>query len=178
MPGPTSCRAAKKYFVYYIGTEKLRLSSWSTSYTALWHTCAEKLRLSSWSCQSVYAVHCTCTEKSRFRAKAAKTCKPIRTDTRVEGYKGSPRVFFSTAHVQVSISHHATRVWHLFVWVLFSHFDRSLAKWLWVKTNGIPFWGILVYFSGDWDVYWGTIWLLTHGSKSQRSSLLSAGTQR
>ena len=32
--------------------------------------------------------------------------------------------------------------------------------WLWVKTNGIPFWlvgapPILVYFSGDWDVHWG-----------------------
>ena len=31
--------------------------------------------------------------------------------------------------------------------------------WLWVKTNGIPFWGrctsLLVYFGGDWDVHWG-----------------------
>ena len=33
--------------------------------------------------------------------------------------------------------------------------------WLWLKTNGIPFWGrcthlsILVYLSGDWEVHWG-----------------------
>ena len=34
------------------------------------------------------------------------------------------------------------------------------AKWLWVKTNGIPFWDrctthFRTYFSGDWDVHWG-----------------------
>ena len=40
-------------------------------------------------------------------------------------------------------------------------------NWLWVKTNGIPFWGrctthFRTYFSGDWDVYWG-YGILTHG---------------
>ena len=25
---------------------------------------------------------------------------------------------------------------------------------------------MLVYFSGDWDVHWGTIWILTHGHPS------------
>ena len=34
-----------------------------------------------------------------------------------------------------------------------------LDKWLWVKSNGIPFWGrcatpFRTYFSGDWDVHW------------------------
>ena len=38
---------------------------------------------------------------------------------------------------------------------------------MWVKTNGIPFWGrctthFRTYFSGDWDVHWG-YGLLTHG---------------
>ena len=38
--------------------------------------------------------------------------------------------------------------------------------WLWVKTNGIPFWGrctthFRTYFTGDWDVHWG-YGLLTH----------------
>ena len=34
-------------------------------------------------------------------------------------------------------------------------------RWPWVKTNGIPFWGVRctthfrTYFSGDWDVRWG-----------------------
>ena len=38
--------------------------------------------------------------------------------------------------------------------------------WLRVKTNGTTLVGappILDYFSGDWDVHWGTIWILTHG---------------
>ena len=31
---------------------------------------------------------------------------------------------------------------------------EGVAMWLWVKTNGIPFWGpVLVYFSGNWDVH-------------------------
>ena len=40
--------------------------------------------------------------------------------------------------------------------------------WLWVKTNGIPFWGFRctahfrTYFGGDWDIHWG-YGLLTHG---------------
>ena len=39
--------------------------------------------------------------------------------------------------------------------------------WLWVKTNGIPFWGrctthFRTYFSGDWNVHWG-YGILTHG---------------
>ena len=40
--------------------------------------------------------------------------------------------------------------------------------WLWVKTNGIPFWAFRctthfrTYFSGDWDVHWGYR-ILTHG---------------
>ena len=40
--------------------------------------------------------------------------------------------------------------------------------WLWVKSNGIPFWvgaPILVYFSGGWDFHWG-YGLLTHGHVS------------
>ena len=32
----------------------------------------------------------------------------------------------------------------------------QLWYWLWVKTNGIGAPPILVYFSGDWDVHWGT----------------------
>ena len=40
-------------------------------------------------------------------------------------------------------------------------------KWLWVKTNGIPFWGrctthFRTNFSQDWDVHWG-YGILTHG---------------
>ena len=37
---------------------------------------------------------------------------------------------------------------------------------------------ILVYFSGDWDVHWGTIWVLTHGhvvGRLQGSSLFGCG---
>ena len=45
--------------------------------------------------------------------------------------------------------------------------EVSVAMWLWVKTNGIPFWGrcathFRTYFSGDWDVHWG-YGVLTHG---------------
>ena len=44
---------------------------------------------------------------------------------------------------------------------------QGLSIWLWVKTNGIPFWlvgapPISVYFSGDWDVH-GGYGVLTHG---------------
>ena len=38
--------------------------------------------------------------------------------------------------------------------------------WLWVKTNGIPFWGWCTtrsdFFRGDWDVHWGYA-ILAHG---------------
>ena len=49
--------------------------------------------------------------------------------------------------------------------------------WLWVKSNGIPFWvgaaPILVFFSsGDWDVHWGYD-LLTHGHMAFRQVRLS-----
>ena len=38
--------------------------------------------------------------------------------------------------------------------------DLGHSIWLWVKTNGIPFWDrctthCRTYFSGDWDVHWG-----------------------
>ena len=41
------------------------------------------------------------------------------------------------------------------------------AIWLWVKTNGIPFWGrctthFRTYFSGNWDVRWA-YGILAHG---------------
>ena len=44
----------------------------------------------------------------------------------------------------------------------------SAQKWLWVKTNEIPFWGrctthVSGDFSGDWDVHWGLTGILTHG---------------
>ena len=49
-------------------------------------------------------------------------------------------------------------------------------KWL-VKTNGIPF-GVgeftthfRTYSSGDWDVHWGAIWILTHGQVATRGRL-------
>ena len=33
---------------------------------------------------------------------------------------------------------------------------RGLRIWLWVKTNGIPFWARCTHFSsGDWDAHWG-----------------------
>ena len=52
------------------------------------------------------------------------------------------------------------------IWRRVSVLDGSLGgsqqtdTWLWVKTNGIPFWGrctthFRTYFSGDWDVHWG-----------------------
>ena len=45
------------------------------------------------------------------------------------------------------------------------HVNHS--TWLWIKTNGIPFWGrctthFRTYFRGDWDVHWG-YGILTHG---------------
>ena len=45
----------------------------------------------------------------------------------------------------------------------------NIQKWLWVKTNGIPFWGIgapLILepvFVGIGMFTGGTIWILTHG---------------
>ena len=50
-----------------------------------------------------------------------------------------------------------------------------MAIWLWVKTNGIPFWLVgefttyfRTYLSGDWDVHWG-YGILTHLSLNPTS---------
>ena len=45
-------------------------------------------------------------------------------------------------------------------WARAPEFRPPIHIWLWVKTNGIPFWGrctthFRTYFSGDWDVHWG-----------------------
>ena len=50
------------------------------------------------------------------------------------------------------------------------HEPHSRFTWLWLKTNGIPFWDrcttqFRTYFSGDWDVHWG-FGVLTHGHLS------------
>ena len=47
-------------------------------------------------------------------------------------------------------------------------FLRPENGWLWVETNGIPFWDrctthFRTYFSGDWDVHWGLTGILPRG---------------
>ena len=55
------------------------------------------------------------------------------------------------------------------------------AIWLWVKTNGIPFWGrctthFRTYFSGWIGMFTGgTVWILTHGHINQ---WLGAGVRK